>query len=265
MLFVGIMVSSDSDPVVRIALLGDSKAAQATLETLAETWQLQPDPQAQFGLRLTPHGLALCQRDQPCFKPLIIDFVGGRLAYRQRQATVANEALARAVGLRGGHRPTVLDATAGLGRDACILAALGCQVQLLERHPVVAALLQDGLQRAYQDKKSGIWLSERLRLLGVGSLGCKKLGVMVPEVVYLDPMFPARREQALVKKEMQMLQQLVGLDKDADQLLAPANSLASRRVVVKRPQGAPPLAGVEPSARITTPHGRFDLYFNNKP
>lgn len=257
------MVSSESDPVVHIALLGDSAAAQATLETLAETWQLQPDPQARFGLRLTPQGLALCQRDQPHFKPLIIDFVSGRLAYRYRQATVANEALARAVGIKGRYRPTVLDATAGLGRDAFILAALGCQVQLLERHPVVAALLQDGLQRAYHDKKSGIWLSERLRLLGVGSLGSEKLVVEVPEVVYLDPMFPARRDQALVKKEMQMLQQLVGLGRDTDQLLASANTLASRRVVVKRPKGAPPLAGVKPSAWITTPHGRFDLYFNN--
>ncbi len=258
------MVSSDSDPVASIALLGDSAAAQATLLNIAATWQLQPDQLARFGLMLTPQGLALCQRDQPRFKPLIIDFVSGRLVYRYRQATVANEALARAVGIRGDYRPTVLDATAGLGRDAFILAALGCQVQMLERHPVVAALLQDGLQRAYFDKKSGIWLSERLRLLGVGSLGSEQPGLRAPEVVYLDPMFPARHHRALVKKEMQMLQQLVGLDRDADQLLASANTLASRRVVVKRPKGAPPLAGLKPSAWITTPHGRFDLYFNNK-
>jgi 16S rRNA (guanine1516-N2)-methyltransferase len=265
MLFYGTMVSSESEPAVRIALLGDSEAAQVTLAAIAKTWHLQPDPQARFGLLLSSQGLALCQRDQPRFKPLIIDFVQGRLAYRHRKATVANEALARAVGIKRDHRPTVLDATAGLGRDASILAALGCQVQMLERHPVVAALLHDGLQRAYHDKKNGVWLSERLRLLGVGSLGSKKLGLMEAEVVYLDPMFPAHPHQALVKKEMQILQQLVGLDRDADQLLASAATLASRRVVVKRPAGAPPLAGVKPSAQITTPQGRFDLYFNNKP
>ena len=42
----------------------------------------------------------------------------------------------------------MLDATAGLGRDAFVLASLGCQVTLIERVPAVAALLENGIERA---------------------------------------------------------------------------------------------------------------------
>lgn len=243
-----------------IALLEENVVVQKHLAMIAQRWQLSMDPNACFGLRLTVEGLALCQCDQPCFKPLRIDFVQGALAYRQRQACRANEALAKAVGIKGNYRPSILDATAGLGRDAAILATLGCQVQMLERHPVVAALLMDGLQRAYQDKQRGAWLNKHLKFLAVGSLTTSELELPKPEVIYLDPMFPVRRSRALVKKEMQMLQRLVGTDDDADQLLTVALNKAKRRVVVKRPKGAPPLADIKPAVTVTTPRGRFDIY-----
>ena len=41
----------------------------------------------------------------------------------------------------------------------------------------------------------------------------------MPDVVYLDPMFPHREKSALVKKEMRVFQELVGADNDADDLL----------------------------------------------
>jgi 16S rRNA (guanine1516-N2)-methyltransferase len=49
----------------------------------------------------------------------------------------------------------VIDGTAGLGKDAFVLAGLGCKVTLVERHPVVVALLADGLARAWQDPEIG--------------------------------------------------------------------------------------------------------------
>ena len=67
-------------------------------------------------------------------------------------------------------------------------------------------------------------------------------------------------ESALGKKEMRVFQSLVGPDLDADGLLEPARLLATKRVVVKRPDYAPPLANVAtPNAVVTKGH-RFDIY-----
>lgn len=254
------MAFNNISSIHRIALVGDHDHAVATLDSVASRWGLQPDQHACFSLSWQDHRIVLRRRDKPQLGALSVDFTSGTLAYRQRRATTGNEALARAVGIKANYRPTILDATAGLGREAFILAALGCQVQMLERHPVVAALLHDGLRRGYQHKKIGGWLSERLRLLGVGNLAAIKQWSSIPDVVYLDPMFPLRHTGALVKKEMQILQKLVGSDTDADQLLAPARALANSRVVVKRPKNSPPLAALPPHASIQTQQCRFDLY-----
>ncbi|MCE1914803.1 class I SAM-dependent methyltransferase, partial [Enterobacter hormaechei] len=162
------------------------------------------------------------------------------------------EAVAKAIGIKKDYLPTIVDATAGLGRDAFVLASLGCHVRMLERHPVVAALLDDGLQRGYQDEEIGGWLQQRMTLLHASSITALADITPQPDVVYLDPMYPHKQKSALVKKEMRVFQSLVGADEDADSLLSPARVLAKRRVVVKRPDYAEPLAGVAASAAITT-------------
>ncbi|MDU1610685.1 MAG: class I SAM-dependent methyltransferase, partial [Enterobacter sp.] len=52
----------------------------------------------------------------------------------------------------------------------------------------------------------------------------------------------------------------VGPDLDADGLLEPARQLATKRVVVKRPDYAPPLADVATTNAVTTKGHRFDIY-----
>ncbi len=81
-----------------------------------------------------------------------------------------------------------------------------------------------------------------------------------PDVVYLDPMYPHKKKSALVKKEMRVFQSLVGADLDADALFAPAYELATKRVVVKRPDYAEFLGGAKPSMAIETKKNRFDVY-----
>ena len=125
---------------------------------------------------------------------------------------------------------------------------------------MVAALLDDGLQRGYQDAEIGPWLRERLTLLHASSLTALADLSPRPEVVYLDPMFPHKQKSALVKKEMRVFQSLVGSDDDADGLLEPARRLATKRVVVKRPDYAPPLADVPAHAATLTKSHRFDIY-----
>ena len=154
----------------------------------------------------------------------------------------------------------MLDATAGLGRDAFVLATLGCKVTLMERMPIVAALLEDGLARASLSAEVND-ITKNMQLHYGSSI--ENMDVATPpDVIYLDPMYPHKKKSALVKKEMRIFQSLVGSDDDADNLLAPALKLAKYRVVVKRPSYAPPLAGKTPSTTIKMKKNRFDVYVN---
>ncbi|WP_213991373.1 16S rRNA (guanine(1516)-N(2))-methyltransferase RsmJ [Sodalis sp. dw_96] len=243
-----------------VCLSREGEVDEQRLIALAERWGLTSDPSAVMELMLTPRRLELRKRDEPKLGAIFVDFTSGIAAHRRRFGGGRGEAVAKAVGVKGNHLPEVVDATAGLGRDAFVLASLGCRVRMFERHPAVAALLDDGLQRAYADPEVGEWLSQRLILIHGSSLEGLMGLLPRPEVVYLDPMFPHRPNSALVKKEMRVFQSLVGSDQDADRLLAPARALATRRVVVKRPDYAPPLAGIAAQAHITTKNHRFDLY-----
>jgi 16S rRNA (guanine1516-N2)-methyltransferase len=151
--------------------------------------------------------------------------------------------IAKAVGIQSGVRPVVLDATAGLGRDAFLLAQLGCHVTLIERHPLIGALLADGMGRARLDEEVGPIVQRMDLRLGNAIEIIQEWSGEPPQVIYLDPMFPHRDKRALVKKEMRVFRPLVGDDDDAALLLAAALALATHRVVVKRPRKAPNVDG----------------------
>ena len=189
-----------------------------------------------------------------------MDFVEGTMAHRRKFGGGRGEAVAKAVGIKKDYLPDVVDATAGLGRDAFVLASIGCKVRMVERHPVVAALLEDGLKRAYLDADIGEWMQERMTLIHASSAQALTEITPPPDVVYLDPMYPHKAKSALVKKEMRVFQSLVGADEDADTLLEPAMTLAKKRVVVKRPDYAEPLNNQTAHANVTTKNHRFDIY-----
>lgn len=189
-----------------------------------------------------------------------LDFTSGSLAFRAKSASKQNELLAKAVGLKG--RPTlrVLDATAGLGRDAYILATLGAHVTLIERSPILALLLQDAMshisEREVQNRLQFVqsdaitWLTQQ-----------SNSGSFPYDVICLDPMFPERVKSAAVKKEMLILRDLVGQDLDADALFAAAFACPVSRIVVKRPIHAPMLgAKCEPTFSLKGRANRFDVY-----
>ncbi|MCC5857282.1 MAG: class I SAM-dependent methyltransferase [Ectothiorhodospiraceae bacterium] len=180
---------------------------------------------------------------------------------RLHQASAAGEGLIRAVGARRGQRPTVLDATAGLGRDAALLARRGCPVLMVERSPVLAAMLADALRRTAAEPE-GAELARHLKL-HCGEAVSVMAGLTDtdrPDVVCLDPMYPDTGKTAKSRKEMQLLQALLGPDPDPPGLLAAALDTARHRVVVKRPRKAPALPGPEPSHRIVGSSTRFDVY-----
>ena len=190
--------------------------------------------------------------------PVSVDF--GSAAMRRRRRGGHNETLGRAVGIRKLPGLTVVDATAGLGRDSFVLADLGCRVFMLERSPVVHALLKDGLARAMASDDA--WLravAGRMSLVCVEAADWLAGAAPAVDVVYLDPMFPTRRKSARVKKEMWAFQQLID-----DHALLPVLDLAlaraSRRVVVKRPAKAPNLEERKPAFTLPGRTVRFDVY-----
>ncbi len=213
-----------------------------------------------YVMQVHEQALELRKLDEPKLGAIKVDLVAGAAAHRRKFGGGRGQDIAKAVGLKHGFTPHVLDATAGLGRDAFVLASLGCQLTLMERMPVVAALLDDGLARAQlnvdvQD------IANNMALIHASSIDNMSLANQ-PDVVYLDPMYPHREKSAAVKKEMRIFQSLVGEDLDADALLAPALALAKYRVVVKRPSYAPPLADKKPSMSIKMKKNRFDVYVN---
>lgn len=218
----------------------------------------------QLVLQYKDNILQLVDPSSPKLGGVFVDFCSDAMSYRRAKGGGHKEFIAKAIGVKGNYSPSVIDATAGLGRDAFLLANLGCHVTMIERSPVVAALLFDGLERAKQDAELGQWIGQRLTLLHSKShQALAEWQDIRPDVVYMDPMFPHRKKSAAVKKEMKLFQQLLGHDADADEMLCPALALATKRVVVKRPASAPFLADEKPNSAITSKKHRFDVYFTH--
>lgn len=217
------------------------------------------EPVGRPALRVGSAGLSLVDGSGR-FRPLSVEFVRGAAGYRHRHGGGVDQALARAVGARRGKRPEVLDATAGLGRDGFVLAALGCTVRMLERSGALAALLADGLERAARDAEVGAWLRQRITLRHADSTVYMQAAGHGTDVVYLDPMYPRRRKAALPERNMQLLREVAGEDADSAELLAAALGYARYRVVIKRPRGSPPLGNKTPDFSIRTRHTRYDVH-----
>ena len=110
--------------------------------------------------------------------------------------------------MKSGKTPSVVDATAGLGRDAFLLASLGAEVTLIERSPKMYRLLAEGMERARMaGGEVGEVISRMTLLQGDAKELLKDLS---PEVVLVDPMHPPRKNSALVKKEMRLIREIVG-------------------------------------------------------
>lgn len=207
----------------------------------------------------------------------------GELIPRLKPGRLQRELLVRAAKVKGAQPdapPLAVDATAGLGEDALLLAAAGFRVRMFERNPVMAALLRDALQRGADDPRlAGIVARmelvagdsvEALRAMGASGTGeadgaieadeaAKPGGDARPAVVYLDPMFPARRKSAAVKKKFQLLHHLERPCDDAEALLQAALAAHPRKVVVKRPPKGPHLADMKPSYALSGKAVRYDV------
>jgi len=194
------------------------------------------------------------------YSSLFIDFTHGPSGYRLRQDLTIHQPLARAVGIKAGFRPDILDATAGMGKDSFILAALGCHVTLVERSTIISALLSNGLERAGKEPGTPKNAVDRINLVNDDATHYMSTISKKPYTVYMDPMYPHRKKSALNKIEMRIIRQLVGDDSDSPALLQQALQTATNRVVIKRPKGAPTIDTTKPTHTIVMKNSRFDVY-----
>jgi 16S rRNA (guanine1516-N2)-methyltransferase len=236
--------------LARAAFLTDPSAS-TELEGLAREFGLPlvapDDDQYDFLLAWNDGGLELRDRRDPRLNPLRLDFAAED-ARPYAPALSRRQPFARAF----GKTRFIVDATAGLAQDAMRLARMGFSVVAIERSPVTAALVQDALRR-YGAKVPLRFIRGDAREV-LAALAPK------PEAVYLDPMFPdKRRESAAVRKELKWLRELVGDDDDALELFEAAKRAATHRVIVKRPDHAPPLVP-NPAASIAGKLVRYDIY-----
>lgn len=234
----------------------------------------------QFLLMITPERLELRQTSKRT-KPVYVDFLSPAMLYRLQHSGGNKQLLAKAVGVKGGYLPTVLDTTAGFGKDACALAALGCKVHMLERSPIIGTLLQDGLARLQLAESGGSAalakivgnLKQLTLTVGVAqefisaNFADDCAAINVPDVIYLDPMYPdeekrgSKKKSALNKEEMRILRAIVGDDEDVAAVFARALTLARKRVVIKRPKNAPYIiAGYVPQIVYKGSSCRYDVY-----
>jgi 16S rRNA (guanine1516-N2)-methyltransferase len=209
-------------------------------------------------LQFGPEGLELVKPNDPLLPGrLRVDF--SARDFRRRLLHPGRELLVQAAKVRGCRQPLVIDATAGLGRDGFLLAAAGCRVRMIEVNPVVAALLTDGLERARNSPALAPTAGRIELVVGDAREQLPRLSEP-PDVVFLDPMFPERTKSALVGQELRLLQLLDQKSCDPEALLPAALAVSSRKVVVKRPLKAGPLAALVPSYTRKGKAVRFDVY-----
>jgi 16S rRNA (guanine1516-N2)-methyltransferase len=252
-------------PSICIVCSNVSKTAQANALATQLGIPLVNEKNNDFDLQLRFNNDYVELFDTALNTAILVDFVEGALAHRRQFGGGRGQAIAKAVGLKQGNTPSVLDITAGLARDAYILACLGCKVTLVEQSPVLYTLIENGILRGLTEAQSVDALTNFMNLVNADSIQYMEHmdKESRPDVIYIDPMYPERKKSALVKKDMQILQHLLGKDENAGLLLKTAIKYAAKRVVVKRPIHAESVGGIKPGTSISSKKTRYDVYLVN--
>lgn len=180
------------------------------------------------------------------------------MMHRVTNGRLQHEMLVKAASSEKEGRKAI-DATAGMGEDAFLLAAQGYEVTLYEQNPVVAALLKDAIRRA---KKNQILkdIAGRMKVVEADSVECMSKLLDPVDVIYLDPMFPARQKSSLINKKLQLIQKLEPPCSEETDLFDAELKVGPSRIIVKRPLKSEYLAGREPSYTLKGKAIRYDCY-----
>ncbi len=259
--------------MVTIAISADKGIPKIQLDRLSQQTSLpllNKNIQADYLLHIKTERLELQKRDLGCSRKnkkvlsIFADFTAGKSQYRRLHGGGKGQDIAKAIGLNKIKEPQVLDLTAGMGADAFVLATLGCQVTMIERNLIVHALLRDALDRANLNTDNDLQnILKKITLINDNATAYldNLSNMFLPDVIYLDPMFPQKTKSAQVKKEMQFFHDIVGSDLDSETLFLQALSKAKKRIVVKRPRLAEVISNkVKVDFVISGKSTRYDVY-----
>ena len=188
-------------------------------------------------------------------------FIEGPILHRLKYGKGRGQNLAKAVGMKFNKNRTIVDATAGLGYDAFILASLGANVTLIERSKIMFNLLQEALTEAQNFGGEISTIIKRMDLIYGDSKDI--LPKLKPEVILIDTMYKERKKSALVKNSMRLVREIVGSDPDYLELIDVALNQASNRVVIKLPRYSEEKNNYKPySHQILGKSIRYDVHMN---
>lgn len=252
-----IVITNEISPCEEIQRLIDVGVYQQT-DTIPKS------DEAQYYLSYQNNALTLCINIEGKLLALSHDYSTGKSNHRRLYGGGKNQPLAKACGLNKHPDWKIFDSTAGLGRDAFVLASLGAEITLCEQDAILYGLLADVIQRGLSDKgtRDVVKNMSCLHNNAISYLGQinNETNNLYPDVIYLDPMYPERKKSAKIKKEMQILQQLVGHSGNEEELFDVALKTAKHRVVVKRPKSAKPLNNKPASYTVCSVNTRYDIY-----
>lgn len=253
-----------STQAVSISVVAESILSEPRAKSLEQQLGLNNNQSSASNgiiLFVSTEGLSLAKSNESDSR-VRVDFSTGKNAHRRKFGGGVNQTLARAVGLNKNKNLQIIDATGGLARDAFVLASLGAKITILEQSPVLCLLIEDALEAAAMDAD----IAEITQRMTVHNCNSVEALVANPDfskssdVIYMDPMYPSRQKNAAVKKDMQLLHLLVGVDNSAEELLAAALNAARKRVVVKRPIKAAPLSTHRLAGKVSSKNTRYDIY-----
>lgn len=224
---------------------------------IKKIWNLKNDNNSKFSLIIKPNRIELKNNSLSSQKNIWVNF-----NYKNYQKYKKDKKIKiiKAIKIKKNKFINIIDATAGLGKDAFIFFSYGCKVTMIERHPILSILLFDGLKRGYQDKKIGHLIKKNINIIYNTSMNINQLNIPKPDVIYLDPMFQKKKNNALSKKEIRTIQNLVKYDFNTNLLFQKCFLFCKNKVVVKRPKNEKTISKKKPNYNIKTKKYRFDIY-----
>jgi len=115
---------------------------------------------------------------------VFVDFNSKQLQFRSYSHLNA-ELIIKAVLGKKKQATSILDCTAGFGKDSYLMSLTGSQISAYESNALMFALLKDGLNRSSIDN---ITLYKKDALNFIKTSPC--------EVIYIDPMYPATKKNS---------------------------------------------------------------------
>ncbi|CAL4324691.1 class I SAM-dependent methyltransferase [Buchnera aphidicola] len=230
-------------------------------EFITKTWGIKNTKNTNFSLIIKNHRIELQNNLKNKEKNIWVDFNYKKFQKYKKDKKIK---IIQTLGIKKNYIPHVLDSTAGVGKDSFIFFSHGCKVTMVEKNPILSILLYDGLYRGFQNHKIGILMKKNIQLIYNTSNNLKKIKILKPDVIYLDPMFPQKKKKSLPKKNMQTIQKLIGNDTDSHILFQQCKQFAKNRIVVKRKMTSKYISNDLPDFNIKTKKHRFDIYLIKK-